>query len=38
VLRSGWDDAFAEMAAAGDDAPLLPDGPGPVAADAPWQW
>ena len=38
VPRAGWDAAFAEMAAAGDDAPLLPDDLGAPAADALWQW
>ena len=36
--RAGWDEAFAAMAVAGDDAPLLADDPEPAAADAPWQW
>jgi antitoxin MazE len=36
--RLGWDDAFARMAAAGDDAPLLPDDLVAPAADASWQW
>jgi antitoxin MazE len=38
VARAGWDDAFAGMAAAGDDAPLLPDDLDPGSSDAPWQW
>ena len=36
--RDGWDEAFARMAAAGDDAPLLPD---EVATDfdsEEWTW
>jgi antitoxin MazE len=36
--RAGWAEAFAAMAAAGDDAELLPDGLGEPSADAPWQW
>ncbi len=36
--RAGWATAFAEMAAAGDDAPLLPDDLGSPSADAAWQW
>ncbi len=36
--RAGWDAEFAQMAAAGDDAPLLPDGLASPAADAAWQW
>ena len=36
--RGGWDDAFAAMAAAGDDAPLLPDGLDPASDNALWQW
>ena len=38
VLRAGWDDAFTGMAAAGDDAPLLPDDLGQASVDANWQW
>jgi antitoxin MazE len=38
VPRAGWDDAFASMAAAGEDPPLLPDDPGPGSADALWRW
>jgi antitoxin MazE len=38
VPRAGWDDAFARMAAAGDDAPLLPDDPDPGARDPSWRW
>jgi antitoxin MazE len=36
--RAGWDAAFAQMAAAGDDALLLPDDPGRASANAPWRW
>ena len=38
VLRTGWDDAFARMATAGDDALLLPDDLGRASADALWRW
>ncbi len=35
--RSGWDEAFACMAAAGDDAPLLGED-GNAFDDAEWTW
>ena len=35
--RSGWDEAFAHMAAAGDDAPLLGED-GNAFDDAEWTW
>ena len=35
--RSGWDEAFAYMAAAGDDAPLLGED-GNAFDDAEWTW
>ncbi len=37
-LRQGWDEAFAEMADAGDDAPLVPE---PLRHDwdeREWRW
>ena len=37
-LRGGWDRAFAAMAAAGDDALLLPGDPGSASDAASWQW
>ena len=35
--REGWDEAFAAMAAAGDDEPLLPDHLSEEADDE-WTW
>lgn len=36
--RLGWDDAFKAMAAAGDDAPLLPDVLDADDDQAEWTW
>ena len=36
--REDWDSAFAEMADAGDDAPLLPDDMSREWDDAEWEW
>lgn len=36
--RENWDAAFEKMAAAGDDAPLLPDDLGSEWDDAEWEW
>ncbi len=38
VPRAGWAAAFALMAAAGDDAPLLPEGLAPASDLADWRW
>ncbi len=37
-LRGGWDQAFAAMAAAGDDALLLPEDLVSASDAALWQW
>ena len=36
--RDNWDSAFAKMADAGDDAPLLPDDMSREWDDAQWEW
>lgn len=36
--RQGWDEAFKAMAAAGDDAMLLPDSMGNAWDDKEWRW
>jgi antitoxin MazE len=38
VPREGWDEAFARMAAAGDDAPLIPDSVRNRWDETEWQW
>ena len=38
AVREGWDDAFAAMAAAGDDAVLLPDESDHGWDEAEWEW
>lgn len=37
-LRQGWDEAFAKMADAGDDAPLVPEPLRHDWDDREWQW
>ena len=37
-LRAGWDEAFQAMAAAGDDAPLLPDDADSTWDREEWDW
>jgi len=36
--RAGWSEAFARMAATGDDAPLLPENAGNEFDDMEWTW
>ncbi len=36
--RAGWEEAFAEMAASGEDAPLLGDAIGLEGDDKDWTW
>jgi antitoxin MazE len=36
--RDGWDDAFAKMASAGDDALLLPDDMSHAWDEEEWEW
>lgn len=38
AAREGWDEAFRRMAAAGDDAPLLPEGAGTAFDSEEWTW
>ena len=38
AIREGWGDAFASMAATGDDALLLPDDLDHAWDDAEWEW
>lgn len=38
AIREGWDDALASMAAAGDDAVLLPDDLDHGWDEAEWEW
>ena len=37
-LREGWDEAFKAMAAAGDDALLMPDDLGTEWDEREWEW
>lgn len=37
-VRAGWGAAFETMAAAGDDAPVLPDGVEPDVDSDDWTW
>ena len=36
--REGWDEAFRAMAAAGDDAPLMPEGLSEESDRTEWTW
>ena len=38
AVRGGWDDAFITMAAAGDDAALLPDDVTSDWDESEWEW